>query len=147
MRVTLTEMCAAIAHDLKMSQKVKRVMEPREMKESVEDLPLVQLYPQTIEGSGDSQTDRSTFRAGVRERQVVLQIDVFARPRSHIGEDMQATLEVADGVIDRLDQQQGAPYFGLAGFKSFKWSAERAPIVNNEITYMGMRFTLTLTLF
>jgi len=147
MIIKLTDLCAAVAGQIKQAEGVKRVMTPEQFRENIPDLPLVQVYPETIEGSGDSGNDRSTFQAGVRERQFVLFIDAFARTRSYIGEDMQKVLEITDAIIDILDRQKTAPFFNLEGIKSLKWRGERALINYNEKEYMGMRFTLTLEVY
>jgi len=150
MNVTQTQIADALKDTLSLSETVKRSMTPADMKESIPDLPLLQIYPQSVRGaSGSSQNDRNTFRGGVREQEQVWHVDAYARQRSYIGEDMAAVLTLTDAVIVVFERQQVKPYFGLAGIQGFRWQGERVTFVygDPETKYVGVRFTLTLTLF
>lgn len=149
MIVTLTQICDAVRDDLDMASGVKRSMSIGDMRESIPDLPLVMVYPESGETAMNSGNDRTTFRAGVRHSQVVVHVDVYGRQRSQISEDMKSSVQMADAIIARLEAQQSKPYFGLEGLKSFKWSWERATLIygDPQINYAGIRFILTFDVF
>lgn len=126
-----------------------------QMKEAIPpgDLPLLQVYPQSGNtDSGQGNNDRTGFGAAVRQTQVVYIADYYARQRSHLGEDMEALLDGLDAITDVLNAVTNvAEAFEQDGLQGFFWSWERVTFVygDNEQAprYVGIRFTLTFTIF
>lgn len=149
MNVTLTQMCDAVRDELKQADKVKRAMSVADFKESIPDVALLQVYPESGETAMYSGTDRTTFRAGVRHSQAIIHVDCYARVRSQIGQDMKAAVELADAVINRLEQQRVSPYFGLQGLKAFRWTWERVTFTygDPETKFAGIRFVLSFDVY
>lgn len=150
MNVTMTSIGTAVAITFELTEGIKRVMKPDQLKENIPDLPLLQIYPQSFQGAvAGSQNDRNTFKAGVRTQEQVWFVDVYARQRSYIGEDMQKVVELSDAVIQVLERQNEKPYFGQVGIQGFRWQGERVTFSygDPEQKYVGVRFTLTFTIF
>lgn len=149
--VTLLQLCDAVASVVAQAvDDAWRVQRPQDMTEGVTDTPLMQVYPERG-GTVASGTDRRASRAGVRQQEVIVQVDLYAKQRAHIGEDMAALLPAIDAVIAALEQQDVKPYFGLkgAGVKAFWWSWDRVTFEYGDMAtrYAGARFTLTFTVF
>ena len=148
-QVTLTQISNAVRDTLRWSNGIARAMSPADLKEGIPDVALLQVYPENWATAVNSNTDRTTFKAGVRHSEVVFHIDVYAKVRANIGEDMDKVLQLTDAVITRLELQTQKPYFGLEGIKAFKWTGERVTFAygDPQTSYAGSRFTLTFDLF
>jgi hypothetical protein len=147
--VTLAQICDAVEATLGAATGLTDSQSYDELTEGVQDMPLLQVYPENGETDIAGNADRTSFRGGVRQAQVVLHADLFARQRSHIGEDMATLLPLVDAVIVRLEAQTVKPYFNLDGIKAFHWRWERVTFIygDQQLPYVGARFTLTLRLF
>lgn len=145
----VTEIVDNVAETLRLVDTLARVMAPSELTENIPDVPLIQVYPETGQTDARSNTDRTTFRAGVRVSDVVVNVDVYARQRSHIGEDMAAVMLYMDEVINVLEAQKTSPYFNTHAIKAFSWTWQRTTFAYGDpaTNYVGIRFVLTLTVF
>lgn len=144
MTITIYDTAEAIRSTL--ADAVDRAQANESLTDGMNDLTALQVYFERLETSYGGRTDRVTFGGGVRRNQWVFTVDVYARQRSHIGEDMAAVANVADAVNDELEAQAGGTLFGLTGIKTFHWTAERVIFVygDPETRYAGIRYTLTL---
>lgn len=126
---------------------VDRATANETLTDGMNDLTAMQVYFERAEASAGSNTDRVTFGAAIRRSLWTFHVDVYARQRSHIGEDMAAVVNTADAVIDLLETQTTGAPFGLAGIKTFRWTAERATFVygDPELRYAGVRFIIVLS--
>lgn len=149
MAVTLGAICYGIEETLSAAPGVQSSTAYDEITEGIPamDCPRIQVYPDsgTCDRRGD--TDRTTFNSGVQQAEVIYLVDLYARVRSQLAEDMKATVDVIDAIIDVLQEQEKPPFFGVDGIKSFKWSWKRASLLYAEQRYMGARFTLRIRIF
>lgn len=149
MAITIAQMCDAIETTLGAATGIARSQSHDELTEGIQDMPLLQVYPDTLRGNATGETDRSSFRAGVRQTELVILADLYARQRSHMGEDMKALVDGTDAIVTVIEAQDIKPYFGLAGIKAFSWRAERVTFIygDSQLPYAGMRFYFTLRVF
>ena len=149
MSITLTQICQAVETTLGAATGISYSQTFSELKEGIIDVPLLQVYPESIRQDAGTQTDRTTFGAGVRQTEVIVHADLYARQRKHLGEDMAALVPLIDATQNKLEEQDRQPYFGLDGIKAFSWSAQRV-IFNYgdpQVGYVGTRFILVLRVF
>src|SRR3972149_4798048 len=121
---TYAQICNAVEATLDGAAGLGKSQTFSALSEGFEDLPLLRVYPQSGEVDRRSDTDRTSFRAGVRVTEHLLHADVICRQRSHIDEDMQKTVEMVEGVRGGMITVQTKPYFGLAGIQAFHWRWE-----------------------
>lgn len=147
MSITLAQICDAITDTLDNAVTVKRGESYDELTEGIQDLPTLQVYPESGIQSAGSSTDRFTMRGGIRQTEFVINADYYARQRSHIGEDMEALVDGIDAITDVLEGQDEKPYFGLSGIMAFSWRWDRVTFIYADIQYMGARFAITVRVF
>ncbi len=148
--LTYGEIVKAVAAALKTANGVKRVQAYDEITESIPDWPLLQVYAESGEvdvSSGDMK--QSAFGGGVQQTSLVINIDGYARRRSHLGADLKAQMELIDAVDAKLCAQE-KPYF-LDGIHGLHWTWERATLLSGKgegaTEYAGCRFKLQVTIF
>lgn len=154
MAVTIGAICNSIATTLSAAIGITSSKSYDEITEGIPgtELPRLQVYPDRFGSDPSSATDRATMQAGVQLQEVIVYVDVFARKRSQIAEDMKATVDTLDALIDVLQAQERPPFFGVVAtpggskhpIKSFKWFWKRANLRYGKQNYMGGRFTITL---
>ncbi len=69
----------------------------------------LQVYLENSQTDPRGDTGRTTFQAKVRQTAITIHIDVYARQRSHIGEDLAACVDLADEIEVVLESQQTKP--------------------------------------
>lgn len=147
--ITLPQILDAIEATLSTAPTLARSMSYDELTEGINDTPLLQVYPESGDQDPTTATDRTTFRAGVRQTNLTINCDYYAQQRKHIGEDMAALVDGIDAMTAIFEAQDTKPYFSLVGIKAFHWSWQR--IIFNygdpNINYIGARFTLTIRIF
>ena len=148
--ITISQICDAVRDTLE--DAVDHVHSYDELKEGMSDPETLQVYPQTLTQSAanaQTGTDRFTFQAGVRDTNIDIHADYYAKQRGHIGEDMAVLVAGVDSIISYLEIQDTKPYFGLTGLKAFTWRAERVTFEYGEnlARYVGMRFVITFRVF
>jgi hypothetical protein len=143
---TIRALNSAIARALASARGIARVQDADQLTEGIPDLPLIQVVWTGME-SLPADSDRLTFGAGVRPVELTYTVDVYARQRSHIGEDTTAAIAAADAVHQALEYAAHAPCFGLEGARALRWRAERTVFQFGAAVYAGARFTLTVTLW
>lgn len=145
--LSIEQVLRAVATTLDGALAGVRVDTMETMTEGANDYPLVQVYPELIEGDISSEsTNRTSFQGQIQQVQLQVNVDVFARQRSHIAEDMVALVNISDGVVSCL-QAQTKPLFGLDGLRGFRWRGERVTFEYSETAFVGMRFQLTFRIF
>jgi hypothetical protein len=121
-----------------------------ELTESIPDNPLSQVY-WDMDGDAASQGSESqhiTF-GGSPAQEYVFNVDLYATPRAHIGEDMGKLLPLVDAV-DAAFRTQAAesPPFGVERIQSFQWGPwERATLVYGEASYVGAQCKVRVRVF
>lgn len=147
--ISMQQLCDAITTTLGAATGMTRVQSADELTEGIHrgDTPLMQAYPE--EGSCDPSgaTDRTAFKGGVRQKTTLVHIDVYACSRSHVGEDMKATIDILDALIDILEAQNTKPYFDLEGLKAFSWRWKRMTFKYAKTDFMGIRLYITVWIY
>lgn len=150
MRETISAINTAVAAALRAAEGIVRAEDAGrgELSEGIPDLPTLQVYWQALATDAENaHTDRRTFGAGVRATQLTFHADVYARQRSHLGEDVAATLALAEAVQTVLEAQASAPFFGLDAIRALKWSAQRVTFEFGGGRYSGVRFVIDLWVY
>lgn len=159
MAVTLMELVDAVKDTLSAADGLKQAWSQAmgEIKETIPpgDLPLMQVYLATGETSKDSSTDRITFSAGtgnrdpIRHFDAIIRVDVYARQRSYMEEDLKASIIIANAVYDILDAQNVAPYFGHDNIKAFRFDMQLVTFVYGAQpeNFTGYRFDIEINVF
>jgi len=144
-RVRLKDICDAVKQTLAAADGINRAGANETIPDGTPDLPLVNVFPQTIEGRG--RTDRTTFGGGVRQNDVEVGARVVLPPKGSFGEAIALQTEIMDNLIDVFETQTEQPFFGHQGIKTFRWKMERATIKHGDREYPGIEVTLFITLF
>ncbi len=123
-----------------------------EITENIPDTPLLQVYFENADsGSGDGESDRLTFGAGVRYTRLTVLVDGYARQRSYLGEDLAAQLALIDQIDGQLSAETADAVFGVVGVRALSWNIERVTFTmgdgSSSEKYAGCRVRLTLTIF
>lgn len=147
--ITLAQIIDAIEGALSTAPTLARSMSYDELTEGINDTPLLQVYPDAGDQDPTGNTDRTTFKAGVRQTNFTINCDYYAQQRKHIGEDMAALVDGIDAMTTIFEAQDTKPYFNLDGIKAFHWSWQRVIFNYGDpnINYVGARFTLTIRTF
>jgi hypothetical protein len=149
--ITIAAINDAIATTLYTATGMRRKQSYDELTESLQpaDLPLLQVYFESITCDPSGATDRTTFQAGVRHKVLTFHADVYGKIRgSGIGEEMKAALDICDAIVDVLENQD-TNYFGLGldDVRAFSWEANRAAFNYGKHTYIGFRFIITVHVY
>jgi hypothetical protein len=150
MAITYAQICDAIDSTLAAAATLADSLSYDELRDgSLQDYPILMIYPDSGVQDPIGETDRSTFRAGIRQTELVIIVDLYAQQRSHMGEDMAALVGSVDALSDIFEAQDTKPYFGLAGIRAFQWRWERVTFTygDQQLPYVGARFYLTITVF
>jgi len=111
------------------------------------ECPRLQVHPDKGTCDPSGWGDRTTFQAGVQQSVITIYADLYARVRSQLDEDMKATVELIDALIDVLQAQERPPFFGVVGIQACNWNWRRASLRYAGEAYMGARFTINLKVF
>lgn len=149
--INVSAICDAIEATLSTAAGLARSQSYDELTEGMNDTPTLQVYPESGGQDVTTNTDRTTFRAGLQQEEIVINADLYARQRSHIGEDMAQLVTSLDAIRAVLKIQKTGNYFGMAdkGIKAFAWTWQRVIFTYGESAqkYVGVRFVLTLRMF
>lgn len=112
------------------------------------DFPLLMVYPESGEVT-DTETDRATFRGGARQYDFVVHADLYAGPVQPFGERMGTFVTMIDAMMDTLEDQTTASFFGLEGVRAFHWTWARTIFTYGEgqPQYLGARFVIDVRVF
>lgn len=148
MSTSLHAILDAIESTLAANPLLARAMKFDELTEGANDLPMIQVYPEAGEQDAENTNDRTTYGGKVRITKFTITVDLYARQRSQLGEDMAALVALIDEMQTILDAQ-GLTLFGLPHIKSFRWSWQRVSFVygDPQVTYVGARYTITTWTF
>ena len=83
----------------------------------------------------------------MQQTAVVIIVDVYARRRSQLSDDMKVTVDLIDAISDILETQERPPFFGESGVKAYSWSWKRMTFLRAKAFYMGVRFTINCRIF
>lgn len=149
MAITLMQVCDGIEVILSAALGVQSSTSFDELTEGVPamDCPRVEVYPDAGVCDPSGTTDRLTFNACTQMTVITIFADLYARQRSQLGEDMKATTEMIDSIIDVLQTQERPPFFGLKGIKAFSWRWKRSTFRRADARFVGARFTILCKIF
>ncbi len=149
--ITTATICNAIANEIAEVADMGSgaTQKPGELGDGIADEPTIQIYPEAHEQDPSGSTDRTTFRGGVRQTVVTVHVDLYARQRRYLGEDMAALIRLIDAITDKFEEQDTKPYFDQAGIKAFSWTGSRVLFTygDPQVNYVGWRWTLLITVF
>ena len=152
--LTRTQICDAIRDTLEGA--VQRAQSVGELSESMEDLPMLRVYPFFNEVDPSGTTDRYTFggkggdeNTPVRWTHLIINADVPVQQRSDIGDNMAEIATTWDAIEALLVTQNVKPYFDLEGIKAFKWTAQLTTFAWGalELPYLGVQFKFNIEVF
>ena len=149
MAITIAQINTAIADDLETATGLgaDAVQDFDELSEGINDTPMLQVYWFDTTTDPTSGAAQSSFRGVVRQTSMTFRADLYARQRSHIGEDMEALLPLIDAIQIRLEAQK-ADRFGLEGVKAIeRWTARQVVFETAGVGYVGARFEIKLRVF
>jgi len=149
MAVTIAAICDGIESTLALATGINTGKSYDEITEGVpaRDCPRIHVYPDTIGPDDRTRTERTTFQAGLQQLDVSVFVDVYARQRSQLPEDMKAAVTTLDNLITVLQAQEVPPFFGVTGIKAFRWSWRRAVFRLGNAKYMGGRFLIVARVY
>lgn len=147
--VGLGELCDGVEATLSVADGMQSSVSYNELTEGIPafDCPQIQVFPESGGCDRATGTDRTATNSGVQQSEIVVYVNLYARLRSQVAEDMKATVDLIDAIISVLQEQEKPPFFGVSEIKNFKWSWRRAVMRYMDERYMGARFTLYLRVF
>jgi hypothetical protein len=164
-RITLMDICDGIADAFDGAAVVLNAGVPAvtidaqsydEITEGMQNTPVVQVWPTDSLTDATTDTDRTTFKGCVKHGQYQFTVRGFARPRSQVGEDMEATVRMWDALEAILEEEgtdcTGAggtcTFFGVSGIRSMSWSAASPQVyVYGGAPYVGFEMTIQVDVF
>lgn len=153
MAVTIVQLNDAIATTLDLVTEIAQVQDLDELREGMNTRAVVQVYPETVDFVATNATDRITMgsvaQKPIRQKEFVFHVDVYARQRSHLGQDLAKVFAIVDPIITKLEAQDAKPYFGNQYIQAWHVSGERVSFKygDAEVSYAGYRFVITLTVY
>jgi len=118
-----------------------------ELREGINDVPLLQIWAERGEQDASYETDRTTFAGGVRQTTFTVNCDLFVKQRVDIAEDMAAVYPLLDAIVDVLEQQDTKPYFGETGIQAFHWSWDVVMWEYGGAELVGARLQIIVRVF
>jgi len=117
------------------------------------DLPLLQVWARSgrVDPTGD--TDRYTLGGSNdphRHKFITVFVDLYAKPRgASLGEEMAASVSSIDAIMDAMETEDSAPFFGLATdqIKSFSWLWNYDVFDYADAQYSGARFEIEVVVY
>lgn len=148
-RIKIETICDRIRDTLGVAAVLKARQAPDELTEDVSDCPLLQVYPEEETQDISTSSDRTTFRGGVRQSEIVIHADFYAHRRANIAENYAVLVKGWDQLTAILEEQDSKPYFDLTGIKAFHWSVKRQTfgVTDPRVLYVGARFRIVLRVF
>lgn len=153
--LTTTQICDAIKDTLGASAEIARAQSVGELSDSMEDLPMLRVYPFFEETDPSGTTDRQTFggkggdeNTPVRWTSLVINADVPVDHRSDIGDDMARVATVWDS-MSALMRENVKPYFDLTGIKAFSWNQQLTTFQWGAtlLSYLGIQLKINIEVF
>jgi len=118
-----------------------------QLTEGMQDTPTLQVYPQIGTTDYGTENDRRTFKGKVKGTEYEFLVMAFARPRSNVGEDMEACVRLWDA-LETILENITCNYFGVASVGNIAWTfAPPVPIEYGGAVYVGFELTITVRFF
>jgi len=152
--ITIAQICDAIESTLSAATGINITQSYDELGEGLNaaDLPLLQVYWETLIMDPGAETDRTTFQAGVRQKLFTFHADIYAAPLAHLAQNMETLVDVVDNMLAVLELQNTKPYFLLEGIKAFHLDEARRVVFEYTagtmpVRYIGARFILSIWVY
>lgn len=147
MTITIVEINTAIKDELATATGLTFTQDFDELTPGMPDTPTLQVYWSATETDPTSGTSQSSFQGIQRQTRLTFWADLYARQRSHIGEDMGSLLPLIDAIQTRLEEQRTSR-FGLAGIKAIEgWTGRMLVFDYADAIYVGARFEIIVRVF
>jgi hypothetical protein len=151
MAITIGAINNALTTTLFTATGLRRRQSYSELTESLQpaDLPLLQVYFESISCDPSGATDRTSFQAAIRHKVLTFHADVYGKQRGpSIGEEMEAAIDACNAIVDVLETQN-TDYFGLGtdNIRAFSWEANRAVFNYGKHNYIGFRFIIIVHVY
>lgn len=145
--VTTADINDAIANTMRAAVTIPIVKSFDELPEGIFDLPMVLVHWFSCNEDFLSRgTDRIAGQGKVRAADDTFYVDLYARQRSLLDEDIGEAIRHLDAMRAVMYQQDTA-YFGLSQIQAVRWSARRAIFVHSTTSYSGVRFTINTKVY
>jgi len=153
--VLISDICNGIATTLRTDVDITIVQSYDQLSESINrgDLPLVQVYWESIQWDVTGNTDRTTFGGKIRTKRAVFHLDLYAATRSHLNENMGDLIAGIDSIIAVLEAEETQPFFGVTGIKNVSVDSidrvvfEYTSGSGGPVYYMGARIVLAMWIY
>ena len=127
-----------------------------ELTEGMQDTPVLQVLPMDSDVDAATDTDRTTFKGCIKHGRYHFVLHGYARPRSHVGEDVEAAIRMWDACEAVLEDEGTdcvaatgtCTFFGVPEIRGISWTG-LAPIEKTyaKATYSGFEVTLAVDVF
>ena len=147
--VAIADICNAVESTLSAAAGLARSQSYNELTEGMNDTPTLQVYPESGAQDIGTANDRTTFKAGVQQEEIVVNADVYVRQRSQIAEDMGALVTQLDAIRTVLKAQKEGDHFGLVGIRQFSWTWQRVIFEYGDplLRYVGFRVIIRIRMY
>ena len=145
--ITLAQVCDAIEGVLSSAATLARSQSYDELTEGVHDCPQLQVYPAAGGQDVGGESDRTSFRAGVRQTGFTIRADYYAEEVAHVAQGMEALVDGIDAMQNELEKQDTGGKFGLEGIQSMHWNWELVQFTAGQTDYVGARFIITVRIY
>ena len=149
MAITLAQMADAVRTTLEAADGIQSAASYDEIHEGINsiDCPRIEVYPERGDCDPSGNADRFAFNAGAQLSVIVINVDLYARQRSQLDEDLGAYVAEADALIDILQEQEKPPFFGVEGIQPFSWGFRRTSFRRSGALFAGARFEIRMRVF
>lgn len=146
----------AIVTTIKGISLIKEVQDIDDLTETIpdQDTPLAQVYPDGwANASEESTTQIITFgggsdsKSGLRQHSWTHIVDIYVNKRSRFSEAMSLWSDIAQAVIEKIDDQPANAPFGSSAIKSYQYAGERVIVGISNEDWLVCRVTIVMRLF
>ena len=124
--------------------------------EGLQNTPTVQVLPDDSLVDAATDTDRTTFKGCIKHGTYRFSVTGYARQRSHVGEDMEASIRLWDA-LEFILEEEGTDctaasgtctFFGVPQIKGIAWTGRgRVALVYGGAEYIGCEITIDVEVF
>ncbi len=146
--ITEAQVCDAIAGTFRTQIPSLSVQSYNQLTDGIPEMPLLQVYWWKFIEDAATETDRAAAQHAVTISDDTYRLDLYAKTRSELREDVPAVMEMLSKMREAVYAQQ-TTYFGLTAIKSMKWQGQYAVLRYGDplTSYAGARITLTIRIF
>jgi len=116
-----------------------------EFLEGEPDPPAVMVYPELADITED--TGQITFKGNVKVLTLSMRSDFLVTKRSHIMENMEASVNMWDSIIDAIDDIADGDTFATNTKAVGDWALAPILFTYGDTLYMGVRVTFSVELY